>query len=192
LNHSIDYASLYTCGGERKYLNAAERGRFLAAARRAASDKRTFCLTLAYTGCRISEALSLTARDIQQSSGVVAIRCLKKRGKLVVREVPVPSVLLAELARVHDLTGQGEVDRLWPWGRTRAWSTVKEVMRAAGIQHLGASPKGLRHGFGVHAVCSGVPLNLIQKWLGHQDIATTAIYTNALGPEERTIAGRMW
>jgi integrase/recombinase XerD len=38
----------------------------------------------------------------------------------------------------------------------------------------------------------GVPLNIIQKWLGHADIATTAIFTNVLGPEERAIAARMW
>ncbi|WP_296583951.1 tyrosine-type recombinase/integrase [Xanthobacter sp.] len=57
---------------------------------------------------------------------------------------------------------------------------------------MSASPKGLRHAFGVHAVRSGVPLILVQKWLGHEDIATTAIYTNVLGPEEREIAERMW
>ena len=65
-------------------------------------------------------------------------------------------------------------------------------MSEAGIYSLPATPKGLRHGFGVHAVMCGVPLNIIQKWLGHADIATTAIYTNVLGPEERVIAARMW
>ena len=54
-------------------------------------------------------------------------------------------------------------------------------MGAADIRSLPATPKGLRHGFGVHAVMCGIPLNLIQKWLGHADIATTAIYTNVLG-----------
>ena len=65
-------------------------------------------------------------------------------------------------------------------------------MGAADIRSLPATPKGLRHGFGVHAVMCGIPLNLIQKWLGHADIATTAIYTNVLGPEERAVAARMW
>lgn len=188
-------ASLYTPYGARKYLNAEERGRFLVAARGAAPEIRTLCLTLAYTGCRISEALGLSVRDVQPGAGVIAIRCLKKRGRLVVREVPVPDTLLDELGRVHGV-GDGravEGERaLWPWGRTRAWLAVKAVMAAAGVHHLAASPKGLRHGFGVQAVCSGVPLSLVQKWLGHEDIATTAIYTNVLGPEERAIAARMW
>ncbi len=39
---------------------------------------------------------------------------------------------------------------------------------------------------------SGVPLDLVQRWLGHANIATTAIYTRVLGPEEREIAARMW
>jgi len=55
---------------------------------------------------------------------------------------------------------------------------VKAVMAAAGIAGLCASPKGLQHRFGVHAVRSGVPLNLLQRWLGHEDIATTAIYAD--------------
>ena len=65
-------------------------------------------------------------------------------------------------------------------------------MAQADIVGLHASPKGLRHGFGVHAVHSGVPLNLVQKWLGHAKLSTTAIYTNAVGPEEFRIAERMW
>lgn len=182
--------SLYTGRGERKYLNAEERRRFLAAAWRAAPADRTFCLTVAFTGCRISEALRLVRPDFQ-APGAVAILCLKKRGRLVMREVPVPGLLLEEIDRVHGHEGAGDA-RLWPWGRTRGWRIIKEVMAAAGIDHRAGTPRGLRHGFGVHAVHCGVPLNLVQRWLGHAHIATTAIYANALGPEERAIAGRMW
>jgi hypothetical protein len=55
-----------------------------------------------------------------------------------------------------------------------------------------ASPKGLRHAFGVRAIQSGAPLNLVQRWLGHADMKTTAIYTSAVGPEERAIAAMTW
>ncbi len=82
--------------------------------------------------------------------------------------------------------------RLWPWSRTTAWRRVSEVMEAAGLGGIHATPKGLRHGFGIKAVTSEVPLNMTQKWLGHSRIATTAIYTNATGPEEKQIAERMW
>ena len=53
-----------------------------------------------------------------------------------------------------------------------------------------ASPKGLRHGFGVAAVSAGIPLNLVQKWLGHAQLTTTAIYADATGAEEKDIARR--
>jgi site-specific recombinase XerD len=66
-------------------------------------------------------------------------------------------------------------------------------MAEAGITGgIHATPKGLRHGFGLHAVRSGVPLNLVQRWLGHARMETTAIYLQAIGTEEREIAARMW
>jgi integrase len=45
----------------------------------------------------------------------------------------------------------------------------------------------LRHGFGVAAVQADV-----QRWLGHANLATTAIYVDAVGIEERALAARMW
>jgi site-specific recombinase XerD len=47
-----------------------------------------------------------------------------------------------------------------------------------------------RHGFGVSAVQAGIPVTLLQRWLGHARLETTAIYANVSGPEEREIAGR--
>lgn len=55
-----------------------------------------------------------------------------------------------------------------------------------------ASPKELRHGVGVVAVQNGIPLNLVQRWLGHAQLSTTAIYAEGVGSEERAIAARMW
>jgi len=65
-------------------------------------------------------------------------------------------------------------------------------MARAGVRGPHASPKGLRHGFGVAGVTAGVPLNLVQKWLGHAQLSTTAIYADAMGEEEHAIAARMW
>lgn len=178
---------LHTVRGHRKYLNPAERVCFLAAVDQAPPELRAFCLVLAWTGCRLSEALDLSPADLDAAAGSVAIRSLKKRGRAAVREVPVPDGVIAALRALP--TRQG---RFWPWGRTTAWKRAKAVMQTAEISGLHASPKGLRHGFGVHAVRSGVPLNLLQRWLGHADIATTAIYADVMGAEEREIAARMW
>jgi site-specific recombinase XerD len=41
-----------------------------------------------------------------------------------------------------------------------------------------AAPKGLRHSFGVNAFQSNVPPHLVQRWLGHASLRTTAIYAD--------------
>lgn len=186
--------SLFTAAGHRKYLTSDERRRFLSAAERHPRPTlHTLCAVLAYTGCRISEALALTGSSFDLADGFVAIRCLKKRSKIpIMREVPLPPDLLELLCDVHDIGGT-LAGRLWTWSRSRAWQLVKQVMREAGIA-LGphATPKGLRHGFGLHAIRCGVPVNLVQRWLGHASMNTTAIYLQAMGSEERAIAARMW
>jgi integrase/recombinase XerD len=182
---------LYDHAGRRKYLTPSERQDFLRAAESAPQPVQTFCATLAHSGCRISEALALTAERVDVDAGVLVFESLKKRRKGIYRAVPVPPDFLKVLEAIHDLNGVGDM-RLWDWSRTTAWRRVREVMNAAAIRGLCATPKGVRHGFGIKAVTSAVPLNMTQKWLGHARLATTAIYTNATGPEEQKIAERMW
>ncbi|HEX9665235.1 MAG TPA: site-specific integrase, partial [Thermodesulfobacteriota bacterium] len=35
-------------------------------------------------------------------------------------------------------------------------------------------------------------LNMLQKWMGHAKMETTAIYANAVGAQQHDIAARMW
>jgi site-specific recombinase XerD len=44
----------------------------------------------------------------------------------------------------------------------------------------------------VAGIEKGMPLNLVQRWLGHAPLTTTAIYAYAVGEEERGIAARLW
>jgi len=188
---------LFDAEGRRLYLTEEERRAFAAAAAQTPREVRSFCGVLHATGCRVSEALALTARHVDLSGRVVVFESLKKRKRGVFRAVPVPPALLDTLDLVHGLReaqrrGQG-AERLWPWSRMTAFRRVREVMDAARIPpgpH--ACPKGLRHGFGVQAVSRGVALNMVQKWLGHAQLTTTAIYANAVGEEEQSIAARMW
>lgn len=190
--------NLYTPAGQRKYINTEERARFLEAALMTDDQTRTLCMMLVYTGCRISEALELKVSSVQPDARIVSFRSLKKRNHFIIREIPVPQIVIDSLEQVHDIAEiqSNMLDAaqiyLWPWGRTWAWERVKAVMLEAGITGIQATPKGLRHGFGIQAVQSSVPLNLVQKWLGHAQLSTTAIYANAMGPEEAAIAMRMW
>ena len=154
-------------------------------------------MTLAYAGCRLSEALALAVDRVDLGAGLLVLESLKKRRRGVYRAVPVPPALLAALDLVHGIRelqgrrGKGEGIRLWPWSRMTGWRAVHAVMEAARLDGPQASPKGLRHDFGVTAVSAG-PLNLVQKWLGHAQLSTTAIYADAVGEEEQNIAARMW
>lgn len=65
-------------------------------------------------------------------------------------------------------------------------------MRRAGVQGVRGTPRGLRHAFGIHTLAAGMPLNIVQRMLGHSSIATTTIYTEATGPEDRAFAERFW
>jgi integrase len=192
--------SLFTEVGERKYLSGTERQRFYDALC-ALSDpvERTFCEMIYWTGCRPSEALALTALNIDIDERVVVIRSLKKRGEWKgrhFRPVPVPMEFIERLEAAHDLRGtQAGGDgnaRLWRFSRTTGWKRTKQVMEAAGLAGDKASAKGLRHAYGVHAAMTHVPETRIRKWLGHASLATTGIYLEMAAPEDRAIAERMW
>lgn len=192
---------LFNSAGKRLYLTDSERKKFLAAADEEDSQIRTFCYVLAHTGCRISEALQLHAELVDFAAQAITFESLKKRKRGVYRAVPVPPAVLEMLAMVHGLKDKKKIaaakklktpPALWDFGQTTAWKHVIAVMKAAGVKGPQATPKGLRHGFGVAAIQAGIPLNLLQRWLGHAQLTTTAIYANAVGPEERNIAARMW
>ena len=65
-------------------------------------------------------------------------------------------------------------------------------MRNAGIAESLCKPKALRHVVAVEAGQKGIPLNIVQRWLGHARIETTAIYASAIGDEERNLVRRAW
>jgi integrase len=125
-----------------------------------------------------------------------AINTLKRRS-FSVREVPIPTSLIAAMNSRFELYAR-QLDprvanrRLWPWHRVTAWRIIKHIMRSGGVTGRPACPRGFRHGFGVGALQAGAPLNLVQRWLGHAKIETTAIYTNACGLEEQAFAARFW
>jgi len=189
--------TLFDQTGNRKYLVARERAAFVRAAVAEGGTVGSFCLTLAFTGARISEVLALTVERIDFGNGAIVFKTLKQREKIIFRAVPVPRRLLNCLEDVHSMAGahiepECKKSRLWPWGRTNAWKQVKRIMRVAGIADNFAKPKALRHGFAVEAGQKGVPLNIVQRWLGHARIETTAIYAQAVGPEERRLAKLNW
>lgn len=190
--------------GNRLYLNADERAAFLDVARKQPARDRTLCETLHFTGCRPSELVEITPARVDLSGGTIVIRSLKKRKdangvqKVVYRAVPVPPDYLDTLNTAHGIREAQKSRKqanaeIWPLSRVRVWQIVKRIMIEAGIPDAPhRSPKGLRHSFGVNATVNGIPLNMLQKWMGHAQLSTTAIYADAVGKEEQDIAAKMW
>ena len=180
----------------RKYLTHEERGRFLAAvAREEKPDRQTFALTLAHSGARLSEVFALRPADIDlDAASAIRIRTLKRRAGPW-REVPLPNEVLRALELVHGLPAvrpRRAGDPLWLWSRATGHRRIVAVMERAGISGPQASPKSLRHAFGIAALSAGVPLPTIAAVSGHAGISTAAIYTSAVGLEAREFPARMW
>jgi integrase len=178
---------------DRKYLNQAEHRRINATARHLKRSRMLFVMILMLTGARVSEVLALTASSFQLESGSVSLRTLKRR-RPVMREVPLPLWVMESLEthfRISERQGTAQAGaRLWPFTRWTASRLIKRVMARAGVSGAKACPRGLRHGFGVGGAQAGIPVTLLQRWLGHARLTTTAIYLEVSGPEERAIAAR--
>jgi integrase/recombinase XerD len=175
----------------RKYLNAGERNAFrLSVKNETNSARRAFCLVLFYSGCRISEALELTAERVDLSNNTIIFETLKRRQREIYRGVVIPDFLARLLKQILE-----EVEptaRVWNFSRPTAYRLVKRHMAAAGIEGIQACPKGLRHAFAVACLNQSIPLTKLQKWMGHAKLDTTAIYLDVVGEEEEKLAALLW
>jgi len=189
--------SLFDERGNRKYLTPEERQRFYNATIEVSKDWRAFGRMLYFTGCRISEALNMKVKDIDFSSGAATFRSLKQRRDDVYRQVPLSDDYLSSLDDAFDLRilqkrSKPRNSYIWGWNRKHGYSVIKDIMSKAELTGIQATPKGLRHGFAIACLDKGLPLNMVQKWMGHSSIETTAIYANATGKEERKLAAKLW
>jgi integrase/recombinase XerC len=142
----------------------------------------TAVLLLLYgAGLRISEALSMTARDAP-INGRDVMRIKGKGGKE--RMVPVLPVVSNAIARYidacpYDLEAAG---RLFLGARggplsPRIIQLTMERLRADLMLPDTATPHALRHSFATHLLSAGADLRQIQELLGHASLSTTQIYT---------------
>lgn len=152
-------------------------------------DVYRVCLTTIYAcGLRLMEGVSLQIPDVDSARGVLRIR--GKRGKE--REVPLPYATL-QLLRDH-----------WRTHRSPTWvfpattrpgrpncvshdcgpitgeslaSAFRYAVDKSGL-HKRAHVHTLRHSYATHLLEDGVNLRLIQEYLGHSSLRTTAVYTH--------------
>ncbi len=155
-------------------------------------DRCLFGICL-YTGCRISEALSLSWSDVGDS--MLTIRKGNTKGKIATRQIDIHPRLAALIATYRaECTG----DRLFPgrYGRgqlTRvaADGVLRQACDRCGI--VGVSTHSFRRTALTRMSNAGVPLRVIQQISGHKTLSELQKYLEVM-PEQVTgaIAALRW
>jgi integrase/recombinase XerD len=70
-----------------------------------------------------------------------------------------------------------------PWSSANVRVEVRRLAAQAGIRRPFA-PHRLRHAHTVELAREGVPLNVIERQLGHANLGTTSIYLRGIDTEE--------
>lgn len=147
------------------------------------------CLTTIYAcGLRLMEGIRLQVPDVDGDRTLLHIH--GKRAKD--RYVPLPDDTLALLRdhwRTHRnpawLFPTGTRSHIAPRGdpavgpvsRSSLQSAFCRAVKQSGV-HKRAHVHTLRHSYATHLLEAGVTLQLIQEYLGHTSLRTTAIYTH--------------
>ncbi|MBT3286355.1 MAG: site-specific integrase [Victivallales bacterium] len=145
---------------------------------------RTALATIYSCGLRLGEVCTLQVGHVQSALG--QLRVADGKGGID-RLVPLPGRTLELLREHYRLT--------WPplpWvfadkARTDhlVRATLQRVFKAA-VRESGVNPAAsvhtLRHSYATNLVVAGIPLPVLQKWLGHRSLQTTAVYTHLADP----------
>lgn len=150
---------------------------------------------LYYLGARSSEVTGLDVSDIDMEAGRVRLFGKGRKERIVPLTGKHVSILRAWI-KVHP-TGTGAlfVDlRERHYGQRLSYSGLRHIFRsacrAAGLGSKGFTPHKLRHAYACTLLRSGVPLDKIQKLLGHASISTTQIYAKTeLGADIGRLVG---
>jgi len=134
------------------------------------------------SGLRISEALSLTCRDVPLPDEGDVLTVTGKGNKT--RMVPVLRNVLQLIADYvalcpHVLSKEGPVFVGSRGGRLSPRVIQLTMARLRGGLGLpdSATPHALRHSFATHLLARGGDLRAVQELLGHSSLSTTQIYT---------------
>ena len=174
----------------------------VAVMRRAADDRhgsrlRAVIVVLWRAGLRVQEALALTEDDLDPRRGSVLVRNGKGGHR---REVGMDDWGWEQLRPWRAARAELPVGLLFciidgptrgrPWSAAGVRREFRRLAARTGVRRRFA-PHQLRHAHALELAREGVPLNIIQRQLGHANLGTTSIYLQGIDPEEIITAVRM-
>ncbi|CAI3195266.1 tyrosine-type recombinase/integrase [Clostridium neonatale] len=143
---------------------------------------------LVNTGVRVSELLSLTIQDINRKEIYIKGKGSKYREIII---SPQLRQKIREYIKEYRLDTDKEKLFTGKRGALKRDAVNKMLLKYAKKAHVRkekAHPHSCRHLFGKRLADKGISLDIIQTCLGHESIATTAIYTKRSKEElERTL-----
>ncbi len=139
-------------------------------------------LLLFETGLRVSEALSLTPRLIEQSNGKPVIHLKKGKGGKP-RMVACPEDLAHRIRSYAYLKEVGIDDRIFAINRKRAWQIIKLAGEKANLQKR-VWPHLLRHSDAIERLRQTGNPKALQLHLGHSSALMTMRYLATLTAED--------
>jgi Site-specific recombinase XerD len=144
-----------------------------------ARDHALFSL-LYGAGLRISEALSLTLKDVLGTPKHLTI-CGKGNKQRFVPLLPQVQATLQTYLKLHPQRHTPEAPlflgvRGGPLSPRIAQKTMSQMRGSLGLPDS-ATPHALRHSFASHLLAQGADLRTIQELLGHSSLSTTQRYT---------------
>ena len=180
----------------RRYPADPPRVEEIVAVMRAAGDGlagdriRGLIVVLWRAGLRVQEALDLHERDLDPRRGALLVRSGKGGRRREVgmddwgwehlnawasQRLELPA---GPLFCIIDGPTRGR-----PWPQTGARSQLRRLARQAAVRRRFA-PHQLRHAHAVEMAREGVPLNVIQRQLGHTDLGVTSTYLQGIDSAE--------
>jgi len=129
--------------------------------------------TLAYTGLRRSELLSLRCQHVK-GDFLFIYHAKGNRDRVI----PLTKSLKRELNNYITENQLLPADRLFSIGPNRLARMVREAAARAGLTNI--TPHQLRHFFATRLIERGAELRKVQELLGHEDISTTALYIDVV------------
>jgi site-specific recombinase XerD len=150
---------------------------------------RAMIVVLWRAGLRIQEALTLAENDLDHRRGSILIRNGKGGRR---REVGMDDWGWEQLRPWQNARLELPVGPLFciidgptrgrPWSGAAVRGEFRRLAARAGVRRRFA-PHQLRHAHALELAREGVPLNIIQRQLGHANLGTTSITSKASTPK---------